>query len=64
MGTYMISGHLLMLSVFWFIALVLLASVKLNNGEDDTAVSTWLSRHAVLPGTILLLSYVLAGLKI
>lgn len=60
----MISGYLLMLSVFWFIALVLLASVKLNNGEDDTAVSTWLSRHSVLPGTILLLSYVLAGLKI
>lgn len=60
----MISGHLLMLSVFWFIALMLLASVKLNNGEDDTAVCTWLSRHAALPGTILLLSYVLAGLKI
>ena len=53
-----------MLSVFWFIALVLFASVKLNNGEDDTAVSTWLSRHSVLPGTMLLLSYVLAGLKI
>lgn len=60
----MISGYLLMLSVFWFIALVLLASVKLNNGEDDTDVGTWLSRHAVLLGTILLLSYVLAGLKI
>ena len=63
MGVYMISGHLLMLSVFWFIALVLLASVKLNNGEDDTAVSTWLSRHAVLPGITLLLSYVLAAFK-
>jgi hypothetical protein len=53
-----------MLSVFWFIALALIASVKLNKGKDDTDVSTWLSRHAVLPGTILLLSYVLAGLKI
>jgi hypothetical protein len=53
-----------MLSVFWFIALVLIASVKLSKGKDDTAVSTWLSRHAVLPGTILLLSYALAALKI
>lgn len=60
----MVSGYLLMLSVFWFIALVLTASVKLSKGKGDTAVSTWLSRHAVLPGTILLLSYVLAGLKI
>ena len=60
----MVSSYLLMLSVFWFIALALTASVKLSNGKDDTAVSTWLSRHSVLPGTILLLSYVLAGLKI
>ena len=60
----MVSSYLLMLSVFWFIVLVLIASVKLSKGKDDTAVSTWLSRHAVLPGTILLLSYVLAGLKI
>lgn len=60
----MVSSYLLMLSVFWFIALALIASVKLNKGKDDTDVSTWLSRHAVLPGTILLLSYVLAGLKI
>lgn len=59
-----VSSYLLMLSVFWFIALALIASVKLSKGKDDTAVSTWLSRHAVLPGTILLLSYVLAGLKI
>lgn len=64
MGTFIMSGYLLMLSVFWFIALALIASVKLSKGKDDTAVSTWLSRHAVLPGTILLLSYVLAGLKI
>lgn len=63
MGTFMMSSYLLMLSVFWFIALVLIASVKLNNGKDDTAVGTWLSRHAVLPGTILLLSYVLAAFK-
>lgn len=56
--------YLLMLSVFWFIALALIASVKLSKGKDDTAVSTWLSRHFVLPGTMLLLSYVLAGLKI
>ena len=60
----MVSGYLLMLSVFWFIALVLTASVKLSKGKGDTDVSTWLSRHSVLPGTILLLSYVLAGLKI
>ena len=60
----MLSAHLLMLSVFWFIALALIASVKLNNGKDDTDVGTWLSRHAVLPGTILLLSYVLAAFKI
>lgn len=60
----MVSSYLLMLSVFWFIALVLTASVKLSKGKDDTAVSTWLSRHAVLPGTILLLSYVLAALKL
>lgn len=53
-----------MLSVFWFVALVLIVSVKLNKGKDDTAVSAWLSRHAVLPGITLLLSYVLAGLKI
>lgn len=63
MGTFMMSGYLLMLSVFWFIALVLLASVKLNNGKDDTAVGTWLSRHAALPGITLLLSYVLAAFK-
>lgn len=60
----MVSSYLLMLSVFWFIALVLTASVKLSKGKDDTDVSTWLSRHAVLPGITLLLSYVLAGLKI
>ena len=60
----MISSYLLLLSVFWFITLVLIVSVKLNKGKDDTAVSTWLSRHAVLPGTILLLSYVLAAFKI
>ena len=60
----MVSSYLLMLSVFWFIALVLTASVKLSKGKDDTAVSTWLSRHSVLPGITLLLSYVLAGLKI
>lgn len=59
----MISSYLLAVSVFWFIALVLIASVKLNKGKDDTAVSTWLSRHAVLPGTILLLSYALAALN-
>lgn len=60
----MVSSYLLLLSVFWFIALVLIVSVKLNKGKDETAICTWLSRHAVLPGTILLLSYVLAGLKI
>lgn len=60
----MVSSYLLTVSVFWFIALVLIASVKLSKGKDDTAVSTWLSRHAVLPGTILLLSYVLAALNI
>lgn len=60
----MISSYLLMLSVFWFIALVLIASVKLNKGKDDTAVCMWLSRHAVLPGITLLLSYVLAALNI
>lgn len=60
----MVSSYLLLLSVFWFIALVLIVSVKLNKGKDDTAVSTWLSRHAVLPGITLLLSYVLAALKI
>lgn len=60
----MVSSYLLMLSVFWFIALVLIASVKLNNGKDDTTVCTWLHRHAVLPGTILLLSYALAAFKI
>ena len=59
----MVSSYLLMLSVFWFIALVLIASVKLNKGKDDTAVCTWLSRHAVLPGITLLLSYVLAALN-
>ena len=62
--TVMVSSYLLLLSVFWFIALVLIVSVKLNKGKDDTAVSTWLSRHAVLPGITLLLSYVLAALKI
>jgi len=60
----MISSYLLLLSVFWFIALVLIVSVKLNNGEDDTAVCTWLHRHTVLPGITLLLSYVLAALNI
>lgn len=60
----MVSSYLLMLSVFWFIALVLIASVKLSKGKDDTAVSTWLSRHAVLPVITLLLSYALAALKI
>ena len=60
----MVSSYLLMLSVFWFIALVLIASVKLSKGKDDTAVSTWLSRHAVFPGITLLLSYVLAALNI
>ena len=60
----MISSYLLLLSVFWFIALVLIVSVKLNKGKDDTAVSAWLSRHAVLPGITLLLSYVLAALNI
>lgn len=60
----MISSYLLMLSVFWFITLVLIASVKLSKGKDDTAVCTWLSRHAVLPGITLLLSYVLAALNI
>ena len=60
----MISSYLLLLSVFWFVALVLIVSVKLNKGKDDTAVSTWLSRHAVLPGITLLLSYVLAALNI
>ena len=60
----MVSSYLLTVSVFWFIALVLIASVKLSKGKDDTAVSTWLSRHAVLPGIILLLSYVLAALNI
>lgn len=59
----MISDYLLMLSGFWFVALALIASVKLRKGKDATAVSTWLSRHAVLPGTILLLSYVLAAFK-
>lgn len=60
----MISSYLLLLSVFWFVALVLIVSVKLNKGKDDTAVSTWLSRHAVLPGITLLLSYVLAALNV
>ncbi len=60
----MISSYLLAVSVFWFIALVLIASVKLNKGKDDTAVSAWLSRHAVLPVIILLLSYALAALNI
>lgn len=60
----MVSSYLLMMSVFWFIALGLITSVKLNKGKDDTAVCTWLSRHAVLPGITLLLSYVLAALNI
>lgn len=60
----MVSSYLLTVSVFWFIALVLIASVKLNKGKDDTAVSAWLSRHAVLPGITLLLSYALAALKV
>lgn len=60
----MVSSYLLMLSVFWFIALALTASVKLSNGKDDTAVCTWLHRHAALPGITLLLSYVLAAFKL
>lgn len=60
----MIFDYLLMLSGFWFVALALIASVKLSKGKDATAVSMWLSRHAVLPGTILLLSYALAALNI
>lgn len=62
----MISDYLLMLSGFWFVALALIASVKLSKGKgkDATAVSMWLSRHAVLPGTMLLLSYALAALNI
>lgn len=59
----MISDYLLMLSGFWFVALALIASVKLSKGKDATAVSTWLSRHAALPGITLLLSYVLAAFK-